>query len=628
MKITELKCSSCHGTLKVDEKNPNIAICEYCQTKHVLEHEGRNEVHLGTQSQIGPKNMVEKPSRLAGNKVRSILAVIGALFVVFMIPILGEIGKTSTSYSAMNGKIQTNGIDSKNVLSKDKTEKQITLTGALAEMVEEATGKSVELIMEEDLSRFSCIKIKSSLDYIWIGYSFDNPYVTDEAALAWIEFPRDDTNVKIKQLSLFKELKYLEVPYYLSQNELNELKLEGISCYANTPAELAACFDNAEELKEVNIQSGLQSLEGLEQLKGIERLTVYGSSLKDITNIAGLKKLKALTLESCDGVTDTSVLHVMTGLEELSIESETLKDISFVKKMPGLKSLALYNTKILNLDSLEGNENLSSLVIEDCDELQNCDAISGLTGLKHLYLEVSYNSADPNLGELTQLESLTISGMDTVGFLQNMSNLISLEIEGCKINENSAFSALENLKTLKCRHIYSYDSDWGFVAKIPSLEVLDLSSLATYEDISALFNMPTLKKLYLNGMECELNFSALQPNESLEVLEMDGMKLYKNVDISGGGGIIYVDYDSVTLDEHTDFLTNYPNLKELSLAENKLTNILFAEHLNNLEMIDIDENYVTDLKPLASLSRLRKVWCRGNPVENYRVLNEELVIVK
>ena len=39
MKITELTCTACGGSLKVDEKNPWVAECEYCHTRYTLEGE-------------------------------------------------------------------------------------------------------------------------------------------------------------------------------------------------------------------------------------------------------------------------------------------------------------------------------------------------------------------------------------------------------------------------------------------------------------------------------------------------------------------------------------------------------------------------------------------------------------
>ena len=106
------------------------------------------------------------------------------------------------------------------------------------------------------------------------------------------------------------------------------------------------------------------------------------------------------------------------------------------------------------------------------------------------------------------------------------------------------------------------------------------------------------------------------------------MKFYTNVKISGGGGIYSIDYDKVSLDEHTDFLTNYPNLKNLSLADNTLTNVDFASSLGALETLNISGNYVTDLKPLETLKALKMVDSTGNPIENYRVLGDDVLILK
>ena len=47
-----------------------------------------------------------------------------------------------------------------------------------------------------------------------------------------------------------------------------------------------------------------------------------------------------------------------------------------------------------------------------------------------------------------------------------------------------------------------------------------------------------------------------------------------------------------------------------------------------LETLDINGNYVTDLKPLETLKALKLVNSTGNPVENYRVLGEDVVILK
>ena len=136
-----------------------------------------------------------------------------------------------------------------------------------------------------------------------------------------------------------------------------------------------------------------------------------------------------------------------------------------------------------------------------------------------------------------------------------------------------------------------------------------------------------MESFCLDGMECEINFDKIQDNPSLKELSMDGLKLYKNVQVDGGGGILYVDWDDVLLDEHTGFLVHYPNLESLSLADNELTQVEFGSSLGNLRILDISENYVTDIRPLAGAPSLRTLILTGDPVDNLRVLDERVQVV-
>lgn len=87
-------------------------------------------------------------------------------------------------------------------------------------------------------------------------------------------------------------------------------------------------------------------------------------------------------------------------------------------------------------------------------------------------------------------------------------------------------------------------------------------------------------------------------------------------------------YDEVALDEHMDFLKKFPGLKELYVSENNLTDLSFAEDLQALEVLDITDNYITELRPLAELPSLRKVICPGNPLKNENVLKDSVLIIE
>lgn len=653
MKLTELKCTACNGSLKLDENNPHIAVCEYCRTRYVLEDEGGGNVRIANE----PKKInyvpidttsVKRPSGNESDGWKRIALIAGAVVMVGAIGLAPSVKKRMDANHALaSGKVEPgknykgpggagktgeggrngDGIRDGEQNGEDREEPKAELTGIFADMAATAWNRSADLLTDEELSQFQWIEYKYTMDYIMVGYSFDNPIENPDAALTWLEFDRDSADLGRNVLSRFTGLKVLGTAGYVSSADLKGLKLERLSCYAKSPGELAAVFEDPGQLKELAISAGLESLDGLGEFSGLESLTIGGSKLTDIKALANMKGLKSLTLEYSHEISDFSVLSVMNWLEELSIESEGVKDIGFVKNMPQLKAFSISRAKILNLDSLKGNTSLTSLSVADCSDVKDLSAVSGLTGLLQLSLEVPYNCPQPDLSGLTGLLELRVEGMDTVSYLAGMGQLRSLELEWVEIDSTAPFAGLANLKKLTCSRIPD-ETKWNFVTSIPSLEVLNLNGIATYKDISGLFGMPSLTELYLNGVECELDFSRLSPNENLKVLEMDGVKLYKNVQISGGGGIVYVDYDKVSLDENTGFLANYPGLARLCLADNMLTDVSFAASLPELEYFDIKDNYVTDLKPLQGLGKLRTLICAGNPVENARVLGDHVTILQ
>ncbi len=85
--------------------------------------------------------------------------------------------------------------------------------------------------------------------------------------------------------------------------------------------------------------------------------------------------------------------------------------------------------------------------------------------------------------------------------------------------------------------------------------------------------------------------------------------------------------DDVALSDHMDFLKKFPELRELYLAENGLTDLSFAEGMSELEILDISGNYVTQLRPLAGLPSLQKVICPDNPLKSEKVLKDSVLII-
>lgn len=635
MKITELRCPACNGTLKIDENNPKVAVCEYCKTKYVLEWEGDN-AKIGSTPAPSKPYYVPTPPRPAQSQKKTGWESYGWKRAVALVCGFFVIVGLMYGPQVMNKHREMEESKAVDVMAESAIEavpeseavEVIPFTGVLAEAAELIFDKPLETITETELAsvRWLGIKYGNGGKDVMIGYSMDNPFENQEAELSWLSFDRDKAKVETASLRNFTGLVKLQASY-LSKDDLKGLHLQGVSCYAESPELVAAVMEHPEELKELEISAGLSSLNGLEAFTSLEKLTVDCYNLTEIRDLANAKSVKYLTLENADGVTDFSVLSVMTWLEGLYVDSEGLKDIGFISMMPGLKSLGLEHTGLLTLAGLEARKDtLEELHVDSSNTLKDSSGISTLTGLKKLNVEVPYNCPKPDLSPLTAMEDLTVIRFDTVSFLGSMPSLKRLVIDGGTVDNTKVFAGLNSLETLKCS--FRSGSSLDFVHKLPALKNLDLTGCVTYYDISSIFNMPALEKLLLNGAECEINFGKLQDNGSLKHLEMTGIKLYKNVQVSGGGGIQYVNWDDVVLDEHIDFLTHYPNLKTLVLSDNDLTKVDFASGLMELENLDISDNYVTDIKPLDTAVSLKQVNCTGNPISNPRVLNEKVNIIQ
>lgn len=635
MEIIKLRCTTCNGTLKLDEENPNLAVCEYCQTKYIL-HQDADE-SMALESKQADRWYVPVEEKTTTRNYYNVKRGIVTCVIVLIIVIATRWEGLLHRFEQEQGASQTQTVVTESILKETTIQESVSVetkiidqeicTGVLADVAVSVLQKPIEEIKVEDLACFKQMKIKYTMEEVLIGYSMELAQGSHETTLEWISFPTDEVVQEYSMLSQFKGIKKLEIANYLSAEAVKGLQLESLTCYAKSLKEVAQMLDTS-QLKELNISAGLESLEGIEAFGHLESLSFNGYELKDIKPLVNLKHLKSLAIESGDAIKDFQVLSLMTGLESLSVESENLREISFLSGLTNLRSFEISDAQVLNLDTLAKLKQLKSLAVKSCDEVQNLKVLEGLTQLENLEVEVPYHCQSPNLSALGQLMSLSVDGIEDISFLGHMTNLQTLVLERCRIEDTQIFTALAKLKSLKCSAISGEVGNWQFITKIPALETLDLSGVSTYEDISCVFGISSLQTLLLNGMECEINFDKIVENPTLKVLEMDGMKLYKNAQVMGSHGFYAVDYDTVSFDENRSFLAKFTGLTDLSVADNTLTGIDFAQELHTLKNLDISGNYITDLKPLVGINSLQTVECTDNPIENDRVLGDKVRIIR
>lgn len=644
MNITELRCSACNGTLKVNPQNPNVVECEYCHTKFMVEwnHPGSQNGQDVLLRQM-PQKINYQPTKPAEPKKTGWEPYgwkRGVALVILFFVILGvwkgpalyqryKLNQQIASAEALeNGENGEGGQDDP-LAAADAAPESTPLTGLLALFAEQVFDKPAEEIPAGDLAKIQWLDLQNNIDFRRVGYSFDDPQENPDAELTWVDFPRDDyPDADLTCLPAFTGLKRIATNQTILPEYTRGLSLTGIGGYYDSLEAVASLVDDPSKLRYISVTSDPISLKGLDSLTGLETLVLNGDHLEEEKSLVNAKSLKHLAVDMYDGSMDFSTFGMMPWLESLSIESQNIRDLSFISKMEALTSLHLKYGTFLSLEPLQNHPALTELSLESCDEVKDMSAISTLTGLKSLRLDLPYGCPQPDLSGLTAMTELYLERFDSTSFLRSMTELETLVLNYTPASSTSDFDNLAKLKKLQCSAFSASDQDFGFITHLPAIEEVSLQGTATYKDISGIFNLPTLKRLDISNMQCEINFANLAENTTLEALSIDKIKLYKNVRVSGGGGIVYVDWDDVSFTENISFLEKFKGLKELSIKENELTEIGFAASLEALQKIDFSDNYVTDISPLSGLKNLSQVICTQNPVSNAEALGDKVIVIQ
>ena len=516
-------------------------------------------------------------------------------------------------------------------------EKNDGFTGVLEQFVSSVYQCEAKDVSNSQLAKIQQLVINRDWGVWQVGYSFEapigaktsaeNPEDQFEDVLIWLTIPIEE-NLDLSSLYRFTSLKRLDVDYVISAKDVKGLYLESISAYFDNPAEAANILDNPADIRELGLNAGADSLDGIELFENLETLYINYLEFDNIDALIHAKHLKNLTLGYSENLADFAVLEKLSELETLSLEAGELKTLDFVSGLKQLNTLKIDGGKLRNLSGLENCTTLKSLSIINCMDLKDMSAVSELINLQELALYVPYGCSEPKLDKLIKIEKLSLGQFENLSFLQNMPNLEELQLNGCTLPKGMDLTNLTSLKALSCTSDATEPLDIDVIESFQMLERLNLQGSETYDDISGVFRMPNLKELNISGMQCEIDFDSITENSTLEILYMDDMYLYENVWVEEYSGITDVYCDEVILDEHMEFIQKFPELKELSLRENGLTDLSFAEGLSALEVLDVSDNYITQLRPLAKLPSLQKVICAGNPLKNEKVLNDSVLMIK
>lgn len=260
-------------------------------------------------------------------------------------------------------------------------------------------------------------------------------------------------------------------------------------------------LENFHELKNLALRGmpRIESCSSISRLRALQELHLHQIPLASLEIIQGLPLIK-LYLTELKFLHDFSPIAGMQALTELSLmqlKKGAQLDFPFPKS---LQVVRIVSTDAPSIEGIEGCHNLEELMLADCKNLKDLNAIAAQPSLKRLQImdcpEIS--SLQPLRGS-RKLRNLIIAGcphLKDIGCLSNFPNLEELSLDACAdMSDLTNLTGLEALKNLRLTN--AEIRDLNFVHEMPNLQEIVLYNCPKLEDITPLSNCTQLKRIVL-----------------------------------------------------------------------------------------------------------------------------------
>ena len=416
--------------------------------------------------------------------------------------------------------------------------------------------------------------------------------------------------------------------------------------------------------------SNISSLAGLTQLR---QLYLEKNSFSDISPLAGLTNLTILEL-GYNKIWDISPLARLTNLTILELGYNKIRDISPLARLANLKELGLRNNFISNILPLERLTKLTELYLQS-NSISDLSPLVANTGLSsgdklnvrgnplndhsfntHIaalqnrgvnvnsdHIEPSsetVNIPDPNLRRvIEQIRGKAQGGIITV---IDMQTLAALYAPNKNIRNLTGLEAAINLREL--RLVDNNITDISSLAKLTELRQLWLDN-NSISDISPLAGLTNLSELRLSNNAIS-DLSPLVANTGLGSADwidvrgnpLNNTSINSHIPTLKNRGIVLEFEDPIVTPEPVNIRdSNLRNAIEQALGKARgatitevdmstlgalyapkknIRNLTGLEHATNLTELGLDDNFISDISPLAGLTDLTKLFLRNNIISD------------
>ena len=330
---------------------------------------------------------------------------------------------------------------------------------------------------------------------------------------------------------------------------------------------------------------GISSLKGLEHATNLTELYVSYNRIWDISPLRGLTNLTKLRL-SGNAISDISALSGLTNLTQLflgdALGGNVILDISPLRGLTNLTFLKIGYNHITDVSPLSSLTNLTSLHF-GYNRIRDISPLAGLTALEDLTLDHNpIANIDPIKRLIPNLAFFTFEG----------TALTADDIDWIGKQDFSFFSTYDEIRG-------GSDVEISPAAEIPDEDLRTLlAGLEGTDGAPTQKFISTLTELDLSGLNIN-NFTGLESAINLTKLTITDANM-----------------TSKRLSKLVKVLRHLPDLRQLNLGGNKISNISSLASLTRLTSLHLNDNEITDVSSLSSLSDLTSLSLSENSIAN------------
>jgi len=281
--------------------------------------------------------------------------------------------------------------------------------------------------------------------------------------------------------------------------------------------------------------------------------------------------------------------------------------------MPNLQSLDLEYMNIANLEKLRNKSSLTKLRLSSPGQLELLDIVNSLTSLTELTLTGYSGDTSPIVAP--HLKKAEITGSFISKLEAPSLEDLTVDISGSDSTLNGAqlrkYPKLEQLTAKE----YGIFTEISSLNDLPNLQTIYLDETFFDEETSELFNLKHVKTL--NCSKCNFQFTSEHPLTNNVLLHLT----LNDVSMRVGNGDWVHEVDKVM-----PFFAGFSALRSFTLQDSSLQSLSFLESWQQIEVLHLENNAISNIEPLVNLPNLKKLYILGNPVQNQSALDKGIMV--